>query len=533
MSVTVRLPCDEGAIRSGNAAGGCPPSRRHWTLVAAILGSSMAFIDGTVVNVALPSIQADLDATLYQAQWVVESYALLLAALLLLGGALGDRYGRRRVFVIGVVVFGAASLLCALSRDVHQLIAARALQGVGAALLVPGSLALISAAFDENERGRAIGTWAGFSGLTAAMGPVLGGYLVDQYSWTWAFLVNLPVAAAVVVIALLAVDESRDPRAPANADWAGAVLVTLGLGGVVFGFIEAPAQGWSSPLVLTALVTGFGALIGFVAHERRAASPMLPMQFFRDRNFAGANVLTLLLYAALGGGLFFLPLALIQVHGYTAAAAGAALLPFIAIMFALSRWAGRLADRIGPRTPLVVGPLIAAAGFGALALPGAGGSYVSHFLPGIVVLGLGMTVTVAPLTTTVMNAAGAQAAGTASGINNAVSRMAGLLAVAVFGSLMAAVFDAELPARLAEQRVPPEVAAIVLDQKARLAAIELPAGLDPEANRAAHRAVGEAFTAGFRWILLASAACCIGGAALAGAFVRRSTGTGRRDRPTS
>ncbi|MEO8299579.1 MAG: MFS transporter [Burkholderiales bacterium] len=526
MSVALRAPCDETAIRSGGPASRCPPARRRWVLATAILGSSMAFIDGTVVNVALPALQASLGATLHQAQWVVESYALLLAALLLLGGALGDRFGRRRIFVIGVVVFGVASLACALSRDVHALILARAVQGVGGALLVPGSLALISAAFDEHERGKAIGTWAGFSGVTTALGPVLGGYLVDRYSWVWAFLVNVPLAIAVLAMALLRVDESRDPHAPARLDWGGAALATLGLGGIVFGFIEAPTRGWGSPAVLAALGLGLAALAAFVATERHAAAPMLPMRFFRNRNFAGANALTLLLYAALGGGLFFLPLALIQVHGYSAAGAGAALLPFILIMFALSRAAGRLADRIGPRPPLVAGPLIAAAGFGLLAVPGIGGSYWSHFLPGIVVLGLGMTLTVAPLTTTVMNAAGAEAAGTASGINNAVSRVAGLLAVAVFGTLMTWAFDAALPGQLQHLQVPPDITALVLRQHDRLAAIELPSGIDASAAHAARQAVGEAFIAGFRWVMLASAACCLAGAAAAGALVRQPASTG-------
>ncbi|HJW10670.1 MAG TPA: MFS transporter [Albitalea sp.] len=516
----VKPPCDDAVIRRGAPAVPCGAAAKQWVLVAAIVGSSMAFIDGTVVNVALPAIQRDLHASVYEAQWVVESYALLLAALLLVGGSLGDRFGRRRVFAIGVALFGAASVACALSRDVQQLIAARAIQGVGGALLVPGSLALISASFPENERGRAIGTWSGFSGITAALGPVAGGYLVDRYSWTWAFLINIPLAIAVLAIAWTRVPESRNANAAPTLDWPGALLATVGLGGVVFAFIEAPARHWDSPAVLAAMGLGIAALIGFVIVEWRSAAPMLPLSLFRVRNFTGANLLTLLLYAALGGGLFFMPLNLIQVQGYSATAAGAALLPFILIMFVLSRWAGRLVDRAGPRRPLIVGPLIAALGFAALALPAIGGSYWLTFFPAIVVLGFGMTVTVAPLTTTVMNAVALEASGTASGVNNAVSRMAGLLAIAVFGALMAWAFDATLQQSLQAANVPPDLAAWVQGQRGRLAAIELPAGIAPGIAAAAQQAVGEAFVAGFRWVMAVSAGLAVVGAALAAIFVR-------------
>ncbi len=506
LSAAVRGPCDEAAIRHGAAAAPCAAASKRWVLVAAIIGSSMAFIDGTVVNVALPAIQRDLHASVFQAQWVVESYALFLAALLLVGGSLGDRFGRRRVFAVGVAIFGLASLACAASRDVQQLIAARAVQGVGAALLVPGSLALISATFPEGERGRAIGTWSGFSGITAALGPVLGGYLVDHFSWAWAFLVNLPFAIAVLVITWTHVPESRNAQAPPVLDLGGALLVTLGLGGVVYAFIEAPTQGWGTPMVLLAMLGGIAALLAFVIVEWRSAAPMLPLALFRNRNFAGANLLTLWLYAALGGGLFFLPLNLIQVQGYSATAAGAALLPFILIMFVLSRWAGRLVDTVGPRRPLVIGPLIAAVGFAALALPAAGGSYWSSFLPGIVVLGLGMTVTVAPLTTTVMNAVGPEAAGTASGVNNAVSRVAALLAVAIFGGVMAWAFQGALDEGLNAAGLPDELIRQVQAQRSRLAAVELPSATDPTSAAAIQRAVADAFVTGFRWVMGLSAA---------------------------
>ena len=517
MSVSSRLPCDV-TVHAHAPEAPCGPAQQRWVLAAAILGSSLAFVDGTVVNVALPAIQHGLRASAGQAQWVVESYALLLAALLLVGGALGDRLGRRRVFLLGVALFAAASLACALSRTVHELIAARAVQGVGAALLVPGSLALISASFAESERGRAFGTWAGFSGITSAVGPLLGGFLIDKLSWPWAFAVNLPVAAVVVWIAWRHVPESRRAGSP-RLDLPGAALATLGLGGLVFFFIEAPTRGWDAPLVLAALALGLGGLAAFLFTERVRSAPMLPLALLRERNFAGANLLTLLLYAALGGGLFFLPLNLIQVQGLSATAAGAALLPFILVMFVLSRWAGGLVDRRGARGPLVVGPLIAAAGFALLAWPGTRSSYWTGFFPGVTVLGLGMAITAAPLTTTVMNAVPADASGTASGVNNAVSRVAGVLAVAVFGALMAAVFEPRLRAGLQAAGVAPDLAAAVLQQRDRLAAIELPAGGGAAAQAARH-VVQEAFVAGYRWIMVASAVLALASAAVAALWIR-------------
>jgi EmrB/QacA subfamily drug resistance transporter len=474
--------------------------------MAAILGSSMAFLDGTVVNVALPAIQHDLGASASQAQWVIESYALFLAALLLVGGALGDRFGRRRVFMAGVALFTLAAGGCALAQSTGQLIVARAVQGVGAALLVPGSLALISTGFPQAERGKAIGTWSAFSGIAAAVGPVLGGFLVDHYSWTWAFLVNVPLGIALLAVCLAKVPESRAaPQPGGGLDIAGAALATFALAGIVFAFIEAPVLGWSAALVTGAALVGVLALALFIIVEARSRSPMLPLGLLRRRNFAGANLLTLLLYAALGGGLFFFPLNLIQVQGYGAAAAGAALLPFIAIMFLLSRWAGRLVDRFGPRRPLVAGPLVAAAGFVLFALPSVGQSYWRAYLPAVSVLGLGMAVTVAPLTTTVMNSVGAELAGLASGVNNAVSRTAALLAIAVFGLVMAVAFDAALGSQLAALDLPPALQGAVEQQRHRWAAMALPSGVDEATAGAIRMAVGEAFVAGFRRVMLACA----------------------------
>ena len=483
----------------------------------------MAFIDGNVVNVALPTIQRELLGNAAQMQWVVEAYALLLAALLLVGGSLGDRFGRRRIFMIGVTVFTAASLGCALARNVEQLVIARSVQGAGAALLVPGSLALISASFPEKDRGQAIGTWSGFSGITAALGPVLGGFLIDHYSWPWAFLVNVPLGVAVLAIAMWQVPESHGPTAGAPLDWQGAAAATLALGGLVYGLIEAPAMGWTATPVIIALAGGVAATLLFVFLELRAAAPMLPLRLFRNLDFAGANLLTLLLYAALGGALYFLPLNLIQVQGYSAVAAGAALLPFIAIMFLFSSWAGTLVNKIGPRLPLVAGPAIAAAGFALLAVPGITSSttYWFNFFPAIVVLGIGMTITVAPLTTTVMNAVGTELAGTASGVNNAVSRVAALLAIAGLGVLLAVVFANRIDTSLRELHLAPEVADAVFAQRDRLAGIEVPRTVDPQTAAAITHAIRAAYVAGFREVMILSAALAFLSALAAAVLIDR------------
>jgi EmrB/QacA subfamily drug resistance transporter len=520
MSFIGKPPCDEAAILHGAAPRPCAAAKQRWTLVAAILGSSLAFIDGTVVNVALPAIQRALNASAAQAQWVVESYALLLAALLLVGGVLGDRFGRRRIFMLGVAVFALASLACGLSASAERLIAARAVQGVGAALLVPGSLALISATFPRAERGRAIGIWSAFSGITAAIGPVIGGTLIDHASWTWAFIVNVPLGVVLLAICAVKVPESRGAPGDEPIDLAGAALATVALTGIVFGFIEAPQRGWTDVRVAAAALAGGLALAAFVRVETRRRAPMLPLALFRERNFAGANLLTLLLYAALGGGLFFFPLNLIQVQGHGATFAGAALLPFIAIMFVLSRWAGTLVDRFGPRGPLVIGPCIAALGFAGFIVPSVNADYWRSFFPAVCVLGLGMAITVAPLTTTVMNAVGPELAGTASGINNAVSRVAALLAIAVLGLVMAWAFDAHLARGLRAVQAPPDVAQALLAQRQKLAGLSLPEGLPAPLAAQLEHAVGAAFVAGFRWVMGVCAALSLLSALSAWGFIR-------------
>lgn len=489
------------------------PRHGRWVLAATILGSSLAFIDGTAVNVALPALQAELNAGVSELQWFVESYMLLLAAMLLVGGALGDRFGRRRVFAVGVGIFALASLACGAAPTSAWLIGARAVQGVGAALLVPGSLAIISAAFDGDSRGKAIGTWSGVTAIMTAFGQVLGGWLVDHLSWRAIFYLNLPLA--VVTLALLwRVPESRDPTADHPLDWTGAALATLGLGGVVFALIEAPGRG-ADAWVLASGLGGIAALVAYWRIEARSAHPMMPPSLFRSPTFVGANGLTLLLYAALGGALFFVPYNLIQVQGYSATTAGAAMLPFILEMFLLSRWAGGLIARYGARPPLVVGPAIAALGFALLALPGVGGPYWSTFLPGIAVLGLGMSVAVAPLTTAVMGAVSQEKAGVASGINNAVSRVGGLLAVAVFGVVILLAFSRGLESRLSALDLPPATQTALMANREQLAELPPPAELAPATRAAVARAVDDAFVDGFRLAMALAAALALASAGVA------------------
>ncbi len=402
----------------------------RWVLAVAVLGSGLAFLDGTVVNVALPDIGRDLDASTSSLQWILNGYLLTLASLILLGGSLGDRLGRRLVFVVGVGIFTIASLLCALAPTVELLIAARLLQGVGGALLTPGSLAMIEASFVPGDRARAIGAWSGLGGVAAAIGPLLGGYLVEAVSWRAIFLINLPIGLFVMAMAARHVPETRDPTASGRLDYPGATLAAIALVGVTYALIEAPNDGLSPAIV----VTGAGGLLAFIAFllvERRSANAMMPLDIFSSRQFSAANLVTFVVYAALGG-VFFLLVAFLQISlDYSPIAAGAASLPVTALMLLFSARAGALAQRIGPRIPLTAGPLVIAAGLLLLTRIEPGDAYVTGVLPSVLVFGAGLTLVVAPVTATVLAAADERHAGIASGINNAVARVAGLLAVAV------------------------------------------------------------------------------------------------------
>jgi EmrB/QacA subfamily drug resistance transporter len=404
-------------------------------LLVTVLGSGIAALDATVVNIALPTIGRDFHAGIAALQWVMNGYTLTLTAFLLIGGSLGDRFGRRKVYLIGIVWFAVASAACGFAPGVVFLIVTRVLQGVGAALLTPGSLAILEGSFLPTDRARAIGAWSGLSGVAVAAGPLVGGYLIAAASWRWIFYINVPIAAAVVTLGARHVPESRDPNVTGAIDYAGALAGVVFLTGITFAFIEAPALGWSSPAVLTMALAGVVGLAAFLVRERRAASPMLPLSIFTERQFAATNAVTFLVYASLVGATFLLPLVLQVVWGYSPLASGLALLPLTVIMLALSARSGQLATRIGPRLQMSVGPVVVGAGLAMLTLAASGSSYVVYVLPAVVVFGLGLAITVAPLTATAMSSAPAELSGIASAVNNDVARFGGLLAVAVLPAL--------------------------------------------------------------------------------------------------
>jgi EmrB/QacA subfamily drug resistance transporter len=512
----MRTRRDTAIMRSGSAEVPRGASARTWILAATILGSSMAFIDSTVVNVALPALQTSFHATLVDVQWVVESYGLFLGALILVGGSVGDLFGRRLMFVTGVAIFALASAGCGFASSIHALIFARSVQGIGAALLVPGSLAIISTSFDEKTRGKAIGTWSGFTAMTTALGPVLGGWFIDHESWRWVFFLNLPLAAAVIAISLWCIPKNRDASAKhRDIDWLGAILATAGLGCLVFGFIESVDLGWGNPLVFGSLIAGLVCLAAFLFAEAHLSLPMLPLVLFHSRSFSGANLLTLFLYAALGIFFFLFPLNLIQVQEYSTTAAGAAILPLILLMFFLSRWSGGLIARYGPKGPLVMGPVIAAFGFVLFALPSVANSYWKSFFPAILVLGFGMAVTIAPLTTVVMSSVSQGRVGTASGINNAVARITSLLAIAVLGIAMVKAFGSALNHSLAHLPLTPDILRQLHAEETKLAGMNLPADIDPSTKAAIKLSIAQAFVFGFRIMMLACAGLSLASSAVA------------------
>jgi EmrB/QacA subfamily drug resistance transporter len=475
------------------------PPHANAILAATILGSSMVFIDSTAVGIALPVLQRELHADIAEVQWIVEAYQLFLSSLVLVGGSLGDHFGRKRIFAFGVVTFTLFSMACGLAPDARLMIVARGLQGIAGALLVPSSLAVISASFSAGERGHAFGTWSSLTSPMLVFGPLLGGWLVQNLSWRWVFFINLPLGAIVLWLTLRCVPESHDRTAGA-LDPGGAILGTAALGGIVFGLIEASVRGIARWEAVIPVTVGLVLIVPFLLHERRTRSPLLPLDLFRSRLFSVTNLLTFALYAALGGALFFLPFDLIQVQGYSPTQAGAANLPMIAAIGLLSSRAGALMDRYGAKPLLVTGPAVAACGFALLAWPSIGGSYWTTFFPGSLVMGLGMAMTVAPLTTAVMSAAG-EKSGVASGINNAVARTAGLIAVAALSVIFVARYTGELEARVS---APAPVKSTILSQSNRLADIRLP-NVDPASRIRLMRQIDDSFVATFRFTMLLGA----------------------------
>ena len=508
----VRPPSDTAVIRAAAETPGCASRAKRWVLIATILGSSIAFLEASVINVALPAIQDALGASVSTMQWIASAYTLLLAALTLVGGGAGDRFGRLRLFRWGTVLLAAASVACGLASSPSQLIAGRALQGVGAAMLVPNSLALLSGSFPKAERGRVIGIWSAATSLAGSGSPILGGWLVDTVSWRAGFLSIVPLALAALIVTYRRVPEPPRQRHPPAVDWWGGVLATVALGGLVFAIISSGSSDVGTLALASSVMIGVLALLGLRALESRSPSPMIPLDVFRSAAFCAANLLTLLLYFGITAVFFLLPFILIQVHGYSATLTGAAYLPFGLILAILSPWVGGLGDRLGMKPLLLAGSVVSAAGLALFALPSVGGSYWLTFFPPMAIVGLGMALTVAPLTATVMGSVASARGGIASAVNNTVARVGGLLAVAVIGVATLPLFAHALTRRLEPLAVAPSVRAALVEPRS-FADARLPASI-PDADRAPlERAVGEAFVESFRWLALISAACALLGAA--------------------
>jgi EmrB/QacA subfamily drug resistance transporter len=461
----------------------------------------MSYIDATVIYIALPVLQNDLNATVVQAQWIVEAYVLFQAALILVGGSLGDRVGRRRVFSIGIVIFAIASALCGFATSANFLIFARILQALGGAMLGPASLAIITASFEEKQRGRAFGLWSGASAITVALGPLVGAILVQYASWRWLFFINIPVAAITLFVLFTQVPESRDEQAASRLDWRGAFLATLGLGAFVFGFIESSNYGFGHPLVWGGILLGLLSFGLFIYSQTRTKAPLLPLYLFRSPTFTGANLITLLLYGALSGLIFFLPFNLIQVQGYDIIQAGLGFLPFPIIVGAFSGWAGGLVSRHGSKLPLIVGPLIVAVGLVLFGRTGLGGSFWVTFFPAIIIMAMGMTVVIAPLTTTVMSTAPKRLSGTASGINTAINSTANVLSVAILGALALNIFNASVDRQLQTMDLPAQTTSEIKLETPKLANAQAPDSLPTDQRVEVDRAFDLAFVDAFRVLM--------------------------------
>lgn len=491
-----------------------PRFREKWILAATVIASTMAFSDMTIVNVALPVLQRDLGATFSGLQWVVESYTLMLSTLILVGGAIGDIYGRRRVFTIGIVIFAVASAACGVSQNAGFLIAARAVQGLGAALMMPGSLAIVSASFPRERQGHGIGIWSSCTGISTALAPALGGWLIDTLSWHAAFLINLPLAVIALAITLKHVPESRQER-QRRLDLTGMLLVIIGLGALTYGLISTGEKGFGDPRSFGPILVGVMALILLVIVESRAADPMIPLPLFRVPGFSAIQIFTFLLWAALQGTTFFVPLRLMQVHGFAPTESGAALLPLVVTSSILSRYFGRLADRIAPRMLLIIGACLTGSGFLYLALPDSNSSYVVGFFPALLLMGLGMGVCQVSVTVVAMSAAGRANVGASSAINNAAARTGGLVAIAVFGLILVNGYDAALAEGLHDAGLPAAVQLALEEQHGKLAASVVPAGLAPDQHRLTAMIILDAFVAGYRRAMLVAAAIAFASAWIA------------------
>jgi len=490
-------------------------AQKKWALAATIIGSGMAFINGSVVNVALPAIQSALDSSVSDMQWVVSIYTFILGTLILTGGSAGDYYGRKRVFGTGVFVFLLATIWCGLAPDVQQLIIARGGQAIGGAMMIPGSLAIITDLYEKEQRGKAIGTWSGFTALASAAGPLLGGILVDQLNWRFIFLISVPMAIVALIILYWKVPESNAPDKNGQPDWLGALLATLGLGLICYGMIEGSNLGISSPIVIATILVGAVIFGGFIYVEHTVERPMMPPRLFKSQNFSGANLVTMSFYLSLAGVFFILPFNFIQIQGYTATEAGAAFIPFPLLVGGLSRWSGGIIVRFGARPLLVAGPIITSVGFILLGIYGVGSSYWINFFPGIFFMGLGVALSFAPMNTTVMSSVDRSEAGTASGVNKAVSRLSGMLSVALLGALAIMMFGQQLTTQMQQDNIPERVQKQMLAETTNLAKADIPEGVSAETRDILETNIRQSLLSSFRIVMFVSAGLVFLGAVCA------------------
>ncbi len=486
----------------------------RWVLLATILGSGMAFIDSTAMNVVIPVLQSELNATIPQVQWIIEAYALFMSSLMLLGGSLGDKFGRKRIFALGIVLFTGASIWCGLSPNTSQLIVARAFQGAGGALLIPGSLAIVNISFSDEHRGRAFGIWSGFTAITTTLGPILGGWLAQNLSWRYVFFINVPLALIVLGVLYWRIPESKKANGEEKLDLWGSLLVTLGLGCIVFGLIDSGNIGFGHPKVIIPFIAGGLFLLGFLFYESRTSSPMMPLNLFKSKTFSGGNFISLLFWAAWSGAIFFIPFNLIQLQGYSAVGVGLAFVPLVIVLFLFSPWAGGLVAKYGAKLLVIAGTILASIGFYLFTLPGIGGSYWTTFFPAITILGIGMAIIIPPLTTAVMGSVELKESGVASGINNTVGRIAGLLAIAVMGVFALSTFNRNLDYELDSVDLQQETRQYIDDQRIKILLIDIPENVETETKTYIRSAIDRSFLASFRLMMLIST-----GLVLLGAFV--------------